>query len=36
MYWEEKLSTGVPVIDEQHKQIFAQFETLSEAIEYGT
>jgi hemerythrin len=35
IYWEEKLSTGVPAIDEQHKDIFANFEELSKAIEAG-
>jgi hemerythrin len=35
IYWEEKLSTGVPVIDEQHKDIFANFDELSKAIEDG-
>lgn len=33
--WEENLRLGVPVIDEQHEAIFAQFNRLSEALEGG-
>jgi hemerythrin len=35
IYWEEKLITGVPAIDEQHKEIFIEFERLSRSIEEG-
>lgn len=35
IFWEEKLSTGVPAIDEQHMEIFAKFDELSKAIEAG-
>lgn len=33
--WEENLRLGVPVIDEQHEGIFAQFNKLSEALQEG-
>jgi len=33
--WEENLRLGVPVIDEQHEEIFTQFNRLSEALEEG-
>ena len=33
--WEENLRFGVPVIDEQHEEIFAHFDKLSEVIEGG-
>jgi hemerythrin len=33
--WEENLKFGVPVIDEQHKEIFAHFDKLSEALAGG-
>jgi hemerythrin len=35
LYWEDKLITGVPAIDEQHKEIFGEFEKLSRSIENG-
>jgi len=35
LQWEENLRVGVPVIDEQHENIFAHFDTLSEALEGG-
>jgi hemerythrin len=35
IYWEENLSTGVPAIDEQHREIFAKFDELSKTIEGG-
>src|SRR5690349_11932266 len=35
IHWEENLITGVPAIDEQHKEIFARIDKLSEAIENG-
>lgn len=35
IFWEEKLNTGVPAIDEQHMEIFAKFDELSKAIEAG-
>ena len=33
--WEENLRFGVPVIDEQHEEIFAHFDKLSDALEGG-
>ena|SRR6185369_12290943 len=33
--WEENLRLGVPVIDEQHEEIFTQFNRLSVALEEG-
>ena len=35
IHWEEDLKTGVPAIDEQHEEIFAVFDKLTEAIEDG-
>lgn len=35
IHWVEQLSTGVPIIDEQHKEIFTQFSRLSAAIQDG-
>lgn len=34
--WTESLSVGVPMIDTHHKELFAAFNDLSEAIENGT
>ena len=36
IHWEDNLITGISDIDEQHKELFAQFDKLSEAIEGGT
>ncbi len=33
--WTEKLSVGVPMIDTHHKELFAAFNDLSDAIEQG-
>jgi len=33
--WEENLRLGVPVIDQQHEEIFVQFSKLSEALQGG-
>lgn len=35
IHWEEDLRLGVPVIDEQHEAIFAQFNRLSDALREG-
>lgn len=34
--WEENLRLNVPLIDEQHEEIFAHFDKLSEALEGGS
>ena len=34
-YWEENMKVGVPVIDEQHEELFLQFEKLSKAVIEG-
>jgi hemerythrin len=33
--WEENLRLGVPVIDQQHEDIFSHFDKLSEALQGG-
>ena len=33
--WEENLRLGVPVIDQQHEEIFAHFDKLSDALQEG-
>jgi hemerythrin len=35
IHWEDNLSIGIPAIDEQHKELFAQFDKLSNVIEVG-
>jgi len=35
IHWEESLRLGVPAIDAQHEELFAQFAKLSTAIEDG-
>jgi hemerythrin len=35
IHWEDNLSIGIPAIDEQHKELFAQFDKLSNLIEVG-
>ncbi len=36
IYWKEELATGIDYIDDQHKEIFARFETFSSACTDGT
>lgn len=36
LHWEESLKIGVPVIDEQHEEIFSKFDQLTQALEDGT
>ena len=33
--WNESLSTGVPEVDNQHKELFRQLESLSQAMSKG-
>ena len=35
IYWDENKKIGVPTIDEQHEQLFLQFEKLSRAVIEG-
>ena len=35
IHWQDNLSIGIPVIDEQHKELFAQFDKLTNVIEAG-
>jgi hemerythrin len=35
IHWEENLKLGVPLIDEQHEEIFAHFAKLSETLQEG-
>lgn len=35
IHWEESMKIGVPAIDEQHEELFLQFQKLSEAVIEG-